>query len=286
MQSDFVPAHWSYVEAKAGMQAAARVVTAEMAERRTFGLRNPIPNNDFATVRTLIAAYQTLLPGETARSHRHTPHALRVLLEARGTYSIVDGERTPMESGDIVLTPAWSWHGHGHEGSEQVYWLDALDIPLTRLLEPMFYEEHPKGLEPVQTTTAVSPMRFAWQDTVSALHRAPMDPAGHVGQVVDLPAPSMPTMTIKAYGWPAGWHGRPYRHVANTIYVVMQGRGHSTIGDRTFEWEFGDAMAAPAWSRLQHHAAADAIVCAISDEHLMRWARYYRFEALDIAASQ
>src|SRR5262245_38946303 len=103
MQSQFVPAHWRYADAKPALQAAARLVTADAAERRTFGARNPGVGNEFATVRTLICAYQTLLPGEVARSHRHTPHALRVLLEARQTYSVVDGERTPMESGDIVL---------------------------------------------------------------------------------------------------------------------------------------------------------------------------------------
>jgi gentisate 1,2-dioxygenase len=40
-----------------------------------------------------------------------------------------------METGDVVTTPGWCWHG------QPAYWFDGLDVPLTHLLEPMFYEE-------------------------------------------------------------------------------------------------------------------------------------------------
>ena len=81
--SEFLPAHWRYAEAKAAMQAAGRLIGTDLAERRNFVMRNPIPGNDIATLRTLICAYQSILPGEKARSHRHSPHALRVILESR-----------------------------------------------------------------------------------------------------------------------------------------------------------------------------------------------------------
>ncbi len=280
MRSKFVPAHWRYAEAKAGMQSAGRLIGTDLAERRNFVMRNPIPDNDIATTRTLICAYQSILPGEKARTHRHAPHALRVILDSRGSYSIVNGEKTPMETGDIVLTPGWSWHGHGHDGSEQAFWFDGLDVPLTHLLEPMFFEEHPDGWENVHTVTERSPMRFAWPDTLAALDRAKADDAGHFGKTVTLPAPTMPTIQLRVHAWASGWRSRPYRHAANTIYVVMRGRGSSQIGDRTFDWDFGDTIAAPAWSRIEHRAAADAVMFAMSDEALMRWSQYYRFEAL------
>jgi gentisate 1,2-dioxygenase len=280
MRSKFVPAHWRYAVAKAGMQSAGRLIGTDLAERRNFIMRNPIPNNDIFTTRTLICAYQSMLPGETARSHRHSPHALRVVLESRGSFSIVDGEKTPMESGDIVLTPGWSWHGHGHDGSEQSYWFDGLDVPLTHLLEPMFFEEHPQGWEHVHTVTERSPMRFIWQDTLAALDRAPADPANHFGKTVRLPAPSMPTIAIDVHQWSSGWRNTPYRHSSNAIYVVMQGRGRSTIGESTFDWEFGDTIAAPAWNRIAHQASADTVMFEMSDIELMRWARLYRLETL------
>jgi gentisate 1,2-dioxygenase len=281
MRSEFVTAHWRYEEAKAAMQSAARLIGTDIAERRNFIMRNPTPDNDIATLRTLICAYQSILPGEKARSHRHSAHAMRVILESRGSYSIVNGDKHPMESGDIVLTPGWYWHGHGHEGSEQAYWFDCLDIPLTRLLEPVFYEDHPEGWEPVRTVSTSSPMRFPRAEILFALEDAPADPAGHFGKMIEIPAPEMPTITIKVHGWPAGWHNRPYRHSVNTLYVVMQGRGRSIIDEATFDWSFGDTLAIPAWNRIEHHAEADSVLVALSDENLMRWTRFYRLEPLD-----
>lgn len=281
MHSAFVPAHWDYRTMKAALDTATRVVGLDLAERRNLVLRNPIPSNGFATLRTLLCAYQTILPGESARSHRHAPHALRVILEGRGSYSIVNGEKTPMESGDIVLTPGWMWHGHGHDGTEQAYWVDGLDVPLTHLLEPMFFEPHPQEYEPVQRAVPRSPMRFAWADTVAALGRASADPAGCFGVGLDLPAPDMPTLALKVHRWPAGFRGRPYRHTANNVFVVMDGHGRSMVGDQTFEWEFGDVFAAPGWCRVEHQASADSVMFVMSDEQLMRWARYYRFEVVD-----
>lgn len=279
MRSEFVPAHWRYAEAKAAMRSAGRLIGTDLAERRNFVMRNPIPGNDIATLRTLICAYQSILPGEKARSHRHAPHALRVILESRGSYSIVNGDKHPMETGDIVLTPGWSWHGHGHDGADQAYWFDGLDVPLTQLLEPMFFEEHPLGFEPVKRVTEQSPFRFPWLETKKSLDRARGDE--YFGNTIELPAPTMPTIVLKVHAWPAGWRNRPYRHSVNTIHVVMQGSGRSVIGGQELSWEFGDALAVPAWCRIEHHAAEDSIVFSMSDENLMRWTRYHRFEELN-----
>ena len=141
---EFVPAHWTYEDAKAGLDAAGRLIDVTLAERRNLVMRNPTPNAVFETSRTLVCAYQMILPGEHAPSHRHSSHALRVIIDAKGSYSVVDGEKTPMETGDVVLTPGWCWHGHGHDGDEPAYWFDGLDVPLTHLLEPMFFQEHPQ----------------------------------------------------------------------------------------------------------------------------------------------
>ena len=95
------------------------------------------------------------------------------------------------------------------------------------------------------------------------------------------PADPLPRRrTLKVHGWDAGWRSAPYRHSANTIYVVMQGEGSSAIAGRRFDWAFGDTLAAPAWSRIEHQAGTDSVLFAMSDEALMRWARYYRFESL------
>jgi hypothetical protein len=133
-RSVFVPAHWTYENAKAALDAAGRLIDVSLAERRNLVMRNPAPGTNFETSRTLVCAYQMILPGESAPSHRHSSHALRVIIDGRGSYSIVNGQKIPMETGDVVLTPGWCWHGHGHEGDRPAYWFDGLDVPLTHLL--------------------------------------------------------------------------------------------------------------------------------------------------------
>lgn len=279
-KTPFKPAHWDWGLCRAALDAAGRLINTELAERRNLVMRNQIPDNEIATTRTLVSAYQMILPGEKARSHRHAPHALRVILEADGAYSTVEGEKTPMNTGDIVLTPGWKWHGHGHDGDRPAYWFDGLDVPLNQLLEMMFVEEHPDGFEEVDTVTAVSPFRFAWDDTRRALDKADDDKDGFHGRRIRLDAPSMPTMGLTVHRWESGFASRPYRETANSVYVVMQGAGTSTIDGTSIDWKFGDVVASPCWKKVEHKASQDAIVFRMSDEPLMRFAHYYRHEAM------
>ena len=100
----------------------------------------------------------------------------------------------------------------------------------------------------------------------------------HLGETIELDAIDMPTITIKVHRWAKGWGNRPYRHTANALHVVLQGHGRTTVGERVIDWEFGDTVALPAWNRVEHHASADAIVVALSDENLQRWTKFYRRE--------
>jgi gentisate 1,2-dioxygenase len=184
----FLPAHWSYEDAKAGLDAAGRLIDVTLAERRNLIMRNPAPIAGFETSRTLVAAYQMILPGEHAPSHRHSSHALRVIIDGKGSYSIVDGEKTPMETGDVVLTPGWCWHGHGHDGDQPAYWFDGLDVPLTHLLEPMFFEEHPQKYQKVERVVQTSPYRFTREDIARRLDVASANPEGFQGPRVSLSA--------------------------------------------------------------------------------------------------
>ncbi len=104
-RANLLPFRWSWQAGRAALDAAGRLVDAESAERRNLILFNPVEGNTYATVRTMIAAYQAILPGETARSHRHTPNALRFVLEGEGSYTVVNGERLEMRPNDVLLTP-------------------------------------------------------------------------------------------------------------------------------------------------------------------------------------
>ena len=140
-KKNFAPAHWKYEQARGALDAAGRLINTELAERRNLILYNPVSDASYGTVRTMVAAYQMIMPGEWARSHRHTPNALRLILDSdAGVYTEVDGVKIAMEPGDVLLTPNWSSHGHGNDSRACAYWLDFLDVPLVQLLEPMFFE--------------------------------------------------------------------------------------------------------------------------------------------------
>ncbi|NDZ16977.1 hypothetical protein [Variovorax sp. WS11] len=75
-RSALKPAHWQYERTRPAL-VAARVIGTDHAERRSFILRNPVPGNQFATTRTLVGPYQSILPGERARSQACAQRAAR-----------------------------------------------------------------------------------------------------------------------------------------------------------------------------------------------------------------
>jgi gentisate 1,2-dioxygenase len=274
----FAPAHWAYEDAKAGLDAAGRLIDVSLAERRNLVMRNPAPGTNFETTRTLVCAYQMILPGEKAPSHRHSSHALRVIIDGKGSFSTVNGEKMPMETGDVVLTPGWCWHGHGHDGDRAAYWFDGLDVPLTHLLEPMFFEEHPERYEKVERVVESSPFRFTRADIARRLDAARPDADGFHGARIVLDAPSMPSIGLTVERLAGETVTRPYRTTANQIFLAMAGTGDTVIGNARFSWKPGDTLAAPGWCTISHHATSDAQLFVMSDEPLLRYSKYYRFE--------
>src|SRR5689334_5942 len=221
-------------------------------------MRNPAPIANFETSRTLVCAYQMILPGEHAPSHRHSSHALRVIIDGEGSYSVVDGEKTPMETGDVVLTPGWCWHGHGHDGDRPAYWFDGLDVPLTQLLEPVFSEGHPDRNEKAGRLGRPSRFRFNRDESAPRMDTAKPEGEGFHGPRIALDASSMPTMALYVERLSTGTATRAYRTTANTVFQVMEGTGESTIGDQKFAWQRGDTFVAPGWNAISHRATSDA----------------------------
>ena len=113
----FQPLHWKYAEAAHAMDRAGEWMNTEDAERRNLLMFNPVDDNDYDTVRTMVTAYQMIKPGEYARTHRHTANAMRLILDAEpGVFTVVNGLKIPMRAGDFLLTPNWYWHSHYNEG--------------------------------------------------------------------------------------------------------------------------------------------------------------------------
>jgi len=271
----FVGASWRYSQAHAALEAAGRLVDTQWAERRNLILANPVPGNDYATVTTLVAAYQMVKAGETARSHRHTPNAMRVVLDAApGLYTIVSGKRVPMLRGDVLLTPNWLFHGHANDSSADAYWIDILDSPTVQLLGPMFFEHHPDRVEHAPVIDAASPMRFAYADYYPKLMAQAEDAPGV--RRLELGPPYLETFdrvavsVARASAWDCA------RSTVNHIVVVIEGTGTSTVGDRRFDWSAGDVMAVPAWQEHHHEASTDTLLLSVSDRPLLEKLKWIR----------
>ncbi|MDX3893334.1 cupin domain-containing protein [Pusillimonas sp.] len=134
------PIHWSYKALRPLLMQAGDLTPIEKAERRVLVLANP--GHGLEKMQASAAIYlgmQLLLPGEWAPAHRHTPNALRVIVEGEGAYTTVNGEKCPMSRGDLILTPTGTWHEHGHDGDQPVVWLDVLDLPLVHYLETSYH---------------------------------------------------------------------------------------------------------------------------------------------------
>ncbi len=268
-EKNFLPYRWQYEQIKPVLMAAGNLVAAENAERRNLTMRNPLAGNRYATVRTMVAAYQMIKPGEVATSHRHTPNALRLILEGQGTYTVVNGKRLEMRPGDVLLTPSCSWHAHECIGNEDCYWMDFLDVPLVHLLEPMFFERHPEGIESDIEDLATAPLVFRCEDILQQLDSANESHSGEADQVVELGRPALDSMALFMLRFGAGSSSSRLQTTANSIFAVIRGEGNTTIDDEEFSWAFGDTIAVPAWRAYQHQASSDAVLLRVTDSPVM-----------------
>lgn len=273
-RKNYLPTRWRWREARNGLHAAGSLIDTELAERRNLVLVNPISGNHYGSLRTIVAAYQMIRPNERARSHRHSPNALRLILEGEGAYTVVDGQRLDMHPGDVVLTPGGSWHGHGNEGTEDCYWIDVLDVPLVQLLEPMFIELHPLAFETQFESVVDSPFVFPWAETTRRLDETTRDADG--GRQIELNAPSMPTLDLVMQKYDAGARSLARYTTANDILSVVSGAGVTDIDGQTFTWVAGDIIGVPGWRPYHHEVVEESVLFRVSDEKSQRALGLYR----------
>lgn len=267
--ANLLPFQWRYSDIKPILEAAGHLIGTDKAERRNLTMFNPAEGNIYPTVRTLVAAYQLVKPGEVARAHRHTANALRLILEGRGTYTVVNGQRVEMRPGDVLLTPNWAWHSHDNVGSEDCYWMDFLDVPLVHLLEPMFYEPHPDGLEKDVMESEGGALAFRWEDTLARLEADRGQEYGDAHASVQLGDPALKTIRLDMQQLDAGKPTGTSRTTANIIYAVARGSGETEIDGKSIAWGFGDTICIPAWRPYRHTAREDAVLLKVSDAPVM-----------------
>jgi gentisate 1,2-dioxygenase len=287
---------WSYGPARDYLLRAGDLISAEKAERRVLILENPSLTGTSAIVPSLYAGLQLILPGEIAPAHRHTQCALRFVMEGEGAHTAVDGERAIMRPFDLVLTPNWQWHDHGNETSTPMIWLDGLDIPTVRFYESSFAERLPqaaqapavaddesyylygRGLRPFRGTKAdrrpaEQPLFHYpyqdWRDSLAVLARGGA-PDPHLGYALEFnnPAdggPIMPTIAAHVRLLPDGFVSKPRRATDGTVFVVVEGSGEATIGDKPLPLRERDIFVVPSWHELVLRADRDLVLFGFSD---------------------
>jgi gentisate 1,2-dioxygenase len=235
---------------------------------------------------------QLLLPGEWAPSHRHTPNAVRMVVEGTGAWSTVDGEKCEMRRGDLILTPTGLWHEHGHDGSEPVVWLDVLDLPLVYYLEASYHVDSGRqtvkpghgerayargGVVPTavfeRSRKAYPLLRYPWADTRAALESLGDDqPALEPVQVTYVnPETGADTQNILGFYAlmlrPGQTLRLPVRSPAMVLHLI-EGAMSTRIGEQEFTLAEADTCCAPGYTEvtLRNLSAGAPAFAFIADE--------------------
>jgi gentisate 1,2-dioxygenase len=266
------PVHWRYRDIRPQLLRAGELTPIEKAERRVLVLANPgLGLENMKATATIYVGMQLILPGETAPNHRHTPCAIRFVVEGEGGFTVVDGEKLPMRKGDLILTPPGLWHEHGHEGSGPVIWLDALDLPLVYGMEASYAVEGPSqkidrppglgsaqygagGLLPYRSLDAQRapyPMlRFPWRDVKQALaHLAEVTPRSEPVQLAyvnpETGRECLATLGFSAILLRPGEELRLPRRSASAVMHVVEGAVTAGVEDALHSAEEADSFAVP-----------------------------------------
>jgi gentisate 1,2-dioxygenase len=301
------PAIWRYADMRPQLLRSAKLISTHQAERRVLMLENPgLPGTTYIT-NSLYCGLQVILPGEVALAHRHSPNALRFIIEGQGVWMTVNGERLQVHPGDFVLTPGWCWHDHGHGGTEPAIWLDALDNPFGQFFGAIFREDYPDESHPVTQAAGINEATYAsnlapveikgnrlhtpllaypYNRTREALHRLAKDGPMHASHGVRMRYINplnggyvYPTFAVFIQWLPRSFAGQTYRSTDGTVFHVVEGGGHAIIGDTKFSFTEHDIFVAPPWTPYRLNADSDCVLFSYSDRAAQETLGFWREES-------
>jgi gentisate 1,2-dioxygenase len=285
--------HWSYKEVRKLLIEAGKLTPIEKAERRVLVLANPGHGLEkMQASPAMYAGMQLLLPGEIAPAHRHTPNAIRMVVEGEGAWTLVGGEKCMMRRGDLILTPTGMWHEHGHEGNDPVIWLDVLDLPLVYYMETSYHIEGPHqkaipgqgakryargGLVPTKvfqrTDDAYPLLCYPWSETKAALLSIAEDESVDALTRITYVNPETGRDAQNILGFyalmlkPGQTVQLPAQSPAQ-IFHQIEGKVRLSIAQNTFALEEADTAAVPGYStvELQNLSASAPAFLFMADE--------------------
>lgn len=314
-----VPHLWRWRAIEPYLHRIAEIAPLGMTERQQFLLVNPGLGGRLQVGNTIRVAISIYKPGDVAETHLHTPNASRTILSREGGYTAIDGERCTAQRGDLVLTPAGTWHGHGNDSAEPVIWMDVLDWPVIEQLDCVWsrsdapadltaaaegVSDHIFSASGIVPRFAVRPRPTpagassiyhysgaAIRRALDALALAAGDP--YDGIIVEFTdpmtgGPAFPTLAYTAQLLRPGAALLPCRHSATTLYCVLAGRGRTEVNGQALEWEENDIFVVPPafWRRhVNTDPARQAILYAVTDAPLLRAIRQYRAQGRDASGA-
>jgi gentisate 1,2-dioxygenase len=307
----YPPFLWKWADVREALQRIGPALDTDpelasrMAGYKHFGLNHPgVPAGRTPTINL---GAQVLTPGEYGEARRHMQAEFRFIVRGGpGAYAVVEGERFPMEDGDLLVTPAWSWYDWANEGNEPVYWLNAGDISLTRLAY-RFREVHPQRRQPIDKPLGywgyaagrtrppwiehelpTPPYRYPWAQTSHALEslkKGGQDPDPWDGFLLMFPhpltgGPTSPTLALEVQLFPPRTRTEAHRHNSTTRYHVVRGEGITVVERERLEWTEKDCFIVPPWCWHQHEnlGSEDAILLSVTDRPIMQALGFYREE--------
>jgi gentisate 1,2-dioxygenase len=255
----------------------------------------------------LQVTFSIVNPGEVARAHRHNMAAIRFVVQGKGAYTVVDGEKFYMEEGDLILTPNWTWHDHHNESHDPIIWLDGLDGPLIQSFNILFFEESKVAEQPITHQTGESssrlgfarapkkneshergvPFRYAWKDTHASLRAmGDHDCDAYDGRLLRYINPvtggyTYPTMSCEIQLFKGKESTRTHRHTSTAIYHVVRGQGRTRVAEGYLDWKQGDTFVVPIWQWHAHENISndEAVLFSINDRPVMDSLQLYREES-------
>lgn len=294
--SNCVWAHWPYSTTRPLLEQATHLIDKKKADRRVLVMENPSLRGSSFIANSLFAGLQIILPGEIAPSHRHSPNALRFVVEGEGAYTSISGEKISIYPGDFIVTPSWAWHDHGNLGTDPVVWMDGLDTPFTSLFGAHFRENFSDEVYPISKSVnqsilsygnAMLPQQFGINsggfenlliypfeqvknvlNQISKTNNIEIDPChGFKMRYANPSNGQYPFRTMAAFMQliPPGFKGINYRSTENSVLNVASGECLVKFSNREVLLKSHDVLIIPSWENYRFETNEDCMIFSFSD---------------------
>lgn len=308
-------AHWKWDGIYRGLMRSGEIVT--VGPNGMTGMRSVVGIE--ARKFPIWMNAQILMPGERTQAHRNLRSETRLVCEApKDAVFVCEYEAYPMERGDVVISPAWTFHDHWNRDRTPAIWIDGYDNgynpnvnvdermpkedPYEEVRKSAGYSQRTQGLaRPISVTgsgvlnsktpdpffSPLPPMRYPWADTHAALTALAEDDAGDPcnGIMIMLASPVDGGPTLPTIAWQVQLLSKrqktlAHRHNSTTFYFAFEGAGAVVIDGERLEYQKGDIFAVPAWTWHHHENTHndDTILFSIDDWPAMKKLGFYMKE--------